>query len=176
MSTKSFIWLAVGSFLLVMILIFIAGFVGVNNHTIELEEKITESDQNITINKNKAVTQLDLLVEAIDSSNALYQRVLDSITAARESDYSTASVTSAIDIIVEAYPGDMANQTLYKGYMDAAVNATEELFRYRKLYNKDTKEYRVYTRRFPNSIYLNIMGYSRITYPELEFDNSDSPL
>lgn len=178
MSKGGFIALAIVLFVLVFGGLIIGGIIGTNNHAIELEEKIEESIGNIGINKTKALSQLTLIAEAIDSSDEQYLEVIAAIADARDSDAAPEQVQLALNVIMEAYPDEPGNASLYKEQITAITVATEELFRYRALYNSDVKEYNTYTRKFPNTIYLSITGYEVLDYEYLEstFDETNSDI
>lgn len=142
---------------------FVGGGVGTKNTAISYEEKIGESLSNIEVERKSAVNKLTLMESALDSSNAQYDKVIAAIAAARGTTDSSA-VTTAVNLIVEAYPENLGNQELYKTYMNEIIIINDSIGNYRELYNSDVKEYKIYCRKFPNSMFLSIFGYDTVDY------------
>lgn len=103
MKKSNFIILSILAFILVFGLIFVVGVFSSKNTAIDYEEKINASISNIDVQRKAAVTKLTQMETAIDSSNAQYEKVIEAITKARE-DQTVASLTTAVDLIREAYP------------------------------------------------------------------------
>ena len=170
MKKGMFIFVAIVLFIIAIGSSIVGGTIGANNHAIELEEKINESLSNIDTNKRKAISQLNLIADSIDSSDAQYLEVIEAITDARTSDLAPDEVGIAISVIMEAYPDEPGNASLYKEQITSIRIATEELFRYRELYNSDVKEYKNYTRKIVKKIFLSFSGYETIDYEYLKFE------
>ena len=138
MKKSSFIILSILAFILSFGLIFVVGVFSSKNTAIDYEEKINASISNIDVQRKAAVTKLTQMETAIDSSNAQYEKVIEAITKARE-DQTVASLTTAVDLIREAYPENAGNQELYTNYMNEVTISYNSIANYRETYNNDSK-------------------------------------
>lgn len=109
---------------------------------------------------------------AIDSSNAQYEKVIEAITKARE-DKTVSSLTTAVDLIKEAYPENAGNQELYTNYMNEVTISYNSIANYRENYNRDVRQYKAFCRRFPNAIWLSIANYKQIDYQYISLEVSE---
>lgn len=163
MKKSSFIILSILAFILIFGLIFVVGIFSSKNTAINYEEKINESISNIDVQRKAAVTKLTQMETAIDSSNAQYEKIIEAITKARY-DQTVASLTTAVDLIREAYPENAGNQELYTNYMNEVTISYNSIANYRETYNNDVRQYKAFCRRFPNVMWLSIANYKQIDY------------
>ena len=169
MKKSNFIILSILAFIFIFGLIFVVGVFSSKNAAIDYEEKINASISNIDVQRKAAVTKLTQMETAIDSSNAQYEKVIEAITKARE-DQTVASLTTAVDLIREAYPENAGNQELYTNYMNEVTISYNSIANYREIYNNDVRKYKAFCRRFPNAMWLSIANYKQIDYQYISLE------
>lgn len=136
--------------------------VGVRNHAVTLENTTEKYATDISNAKYQANTKLANLESAIDSSNEQYEKIIQAITTARDSDFSSTSdsLTTAVNLIVENYPDEPGNKELYETYMYTVCDVVEQVYKTALKYNDSVKEYKTYCAKFPASTFLSIAGYN----------------
>lgn len=146
------------------------------NSAITLEEKINNTLSDVSIQEKRRIDLILSLVEVVEQASTYEQDTLLLITEARSS-AETGNVDEALynlGVVVERYPELQAVDT-YKELMNE-LSITENLIaNHRKTVNTFVQEYRKFTRKFPNSLILNILGYNKIDYSYLEFTDTEMP-
>lgn len=169
MKKSSFIILSILAFILIFGLIFVVGISSSRNAAIDYEDKINKSISNIDAQRKAAVTKLAQMETIIDSSNAQYEKVIEAITKAKE-DNTVASLTTAVNLIREAYPENAGNQELYTNYMNEVTISYNSIANYRESYNNYVRQYKAFCIRFPNAIWLSIANYKQIDYQYISLE------
>lgn len=157
-----------------VILFIIICFATVNNHVIVLEEQIKESESSIKIQEKRRLDLIVNLVDTVKSYNEYEQETLSKIVDARSKaiDGQVEEAEKLINLVVEQYPELKSNEN-YKQVM-IEMSVTENLIaEHRNNYNEQIKSYNKYTKKFPNSLILNMMGYDRQEYEYLNYEVSE---
>ena len=170
-----------------IILISIAGFVliilacvfavnGVQNKAISLEEQINVADSDIKIQEKRRVDLLYNLVDTVKQYDKHEYQTLKDIVDARTSGKSdVGDVTTMINAAAEAYPELKSNDN-YKELMNELSITENMIAQHRSNYNKELKEYKRYVRKFPNKLFLGMLGYESVSFEYLDYNASeDSP-
>ncbi len=148
-----------------------------NNRVVVLEEQIKESDSAIKIQEKRRMDLIVNLVDTVKSYNKYEQETLSEIVEARSKalDGKIEDAEKLINVVVEKYPELKSNEN-YKQVM-TEMSITENLIaEHRNNYNDQVKNYKKYTKKFPNNIILGIMGYEKINYSYLDYEVSqDAP-
>lgn len=157
-----------------VVLFVVIGFVTTNNHVIVLEEQIKESESSIKIQEKRRLDLIVNLVDTVKSYNEYEQETLSKIVDARSKaiDGQVEEAEKLINLVVEQYPELKSNEN-YKQVM-IEMSVTENLIaEHRNNYNEQIKSYNKYTKKFPNSLILNMMGYDRQKYEYLNYEVSE---
>lgn len=157
-----------------VVLFVVIGFVTTNNHVIVLEEQIKESESSIKIQEKRRLDLIVNLVDTVKSYNKYEQETLSKIVDARSKavDGQVEEAEKLINLVVEQYPELKSNEN-YKQVM-TEMSVTENLIaEHRNNYNEQIKSYNKYTKKFPNSLILNMMGYDKQEYEYLNYEVSE---
>lgn len=157
-----------------VVLFVVIGFVTTNNHVIVLEEQIKESKSSIKIQEKRRLDLIVNLVDTVKSYNEYEQETLSKIVDARSKavDGQVEEAEKLINLVVEQYPELKSNEN-YKQVM-TEMSVTENLIaEHRNNYNEQIKSYNKYTKKFPNSLILNMMGYDKQEYEYLNYEVSE---
>lgn len=166
--------LIIGGVVLGIILLFVMVLIGANNRAIHLEEQIKESKASINVQEKRRADLILSLVDTVESYNKHEQDTLLLVIEARTmaTNGHIDDAQTAITAIAEQYPELKASEN-YKQLM-TELSVTENLIaEHRNNYNIQVKDYNKYVRKFPTSVFLNILGYERISTDYLEFDTTD---
>lgn len=166
----------VGIILSVVMVISIA-FITTNNHVIVLEEQINESSSSIKIQEKRRIDLLINLVDTVKSYNKYEQSTMTQIIEARSkaTNGNVEDAKAIVNAIAEQYPELKSNEN-YKQVMTEMAITENLIAEHRNNYNGQVKSYKKYTKAFPNSLILNILGYERQTYEYLDYEvSSDAP-
>ena len=161
------------------IVILISGiFITTNNKAINLEEQIKGAEASIQVQQKRRVDLILNLVDAVKSYNKYEQSTLEKIVEAR-SQASNGNVEEAqlvIKAVAEQYPELKSNDN-YKQLMTELAVTENLIAEHRNNYNQQVKDYNKFTRSFPNSMILGMMGYEKIDtkYTEYKDATVDSP-
>lgn len=157
-----------------VVLFVVIGFVTTNNHVIVLEEQIKESESSIKIQEKRRLDLIVNLVDTVKSYNEYEQETLSKIVDARSKAVGGQfeEAEKLINLVVEQYPALKSNEN-YKQVM-TEMSVTENLIaEHRNNYNQQIKSYNKYTKKFPNSLILNMMGYEKQEYEYLNYEVSE---
>lgn len=157
------------------IIIMITGiFVGANNTAINLEEQIKESRSSINIQEKRREDLIFNLVDTVESYNKYEQDTMTEIIEARTK-ASNGNIEEAeilINAVTEQYPELKSNEN-YKTLMTELAVTENLIAEHGNNYNIQVKQYNKHTKKFPNRVILNIMGYERLENTYLEYDTSE---
>ena len=165
--------ISVGAILLIILCIF--GVQSSQNKAFILEEQVNTAQSDIKVQEKRRVDLIYNLADCVKQYDKHEAETLKSIVDGRGSTGNIENVTTAITAVSEAYPELKSNDN-YKQLM-TELSMTENLIaEYRSNYNKQIKEYNRYVRRFPNRLFLNILGYEVQDYSYLDYNApSDAP-
>lgn len=162
---------------LAVIIMGIFMFNGVQNRAISLEEQISTSKSDISVQEKRRADLIPNLVDCVKAYDQHeYQTLMDVINARGVNSDSTANeIKTMIQAVAESYP-QLQSNTNYQELMNELA-ATENLIaNYRSNYNNCVKEYNRYVRKFPNKSILSMLGYEVIDYEYLSYEvSSDAP-
>lgn len=177
MSNTSFrIFITVGILGGIVILLFFMG-IGIQNKAINLEEQINESLSAIEIQEKRRVDLIFNLVDTIENYDKHESETLVDLAEARSQAQkgNTEEAQLAIQAVTEAYP-ELKSIENYKSLMKELATTENLIAEHRNNYNIQVKQYNKHIRVFPNSFFLNLMGYEKMNVDYLEFDApSDAP-
>lgn len=160
--------------IIILGIFFINGF---QNSAINLEEQIKTASSDINIQEKRRVDLIYNLVDTVKEYDKHEANTLKDIVEARNNGKTDiGNVTTMINAAAEAYPELKANEN-YKQLM-TELSLTENLISEHRInYNKQIKSYNRYIKKFPNKLFLNMLGYEPLDFEYLSFDvSSDAPI
>ncbi len=163
--------------ILSVVMVISVEFITTNNHVIVLEEQINESSSSIKIQEKRRIDLLINLVDTVKSYNKYEQSTMTQIIEARSkaTNGNVEDAKAIVNAIAEQYPELKSNEN-YKQVMTEMAITENLIAEHRNNYNSQVKSYKKYTKAFPNSLILNILGYERQTYEYLDYEvSSDAP-
>ena len=149
---------------------------GYQNNAYVLEEQVKVANSDIEVQEKRRVDLIYNLVDTVKNYDKHEAETLQKVVEARANGKGDISeVNTLISSVAEAYPELKANEN-YKTLMNE-LSVTENLIaQYRSNYNKQIKEYNRYIKKFPNRMFLNMLGYEPIDFDYLEYGaSSDAP-
>lgn len=164
--------LIAGSILVGLFLIVTFWCIGVNNSVLKQEEQIAEAKSSITIVLKKRADSIRQMTQVIENFNAHEQGIIDSVTEARKQldsgDVAGAAIT--IKAVLEAYP-DIKSASNYNILMNEIAINENKILQHREYYNLQVKEYKNKVKVFPNTLFLSIGGYEKITFEYFDLED-----
>lgn len=149
---------------------------GYQNNAFVLEEQVKAANSDIEVQEKRRVDLIYNLVDTVKNYDKHEAETLQKVVEARgQSKGDISEVNTLISAVAEAYPELKANEN-YKTLMNE-LSVTENLIaQYRSNYNKQIKEYNRYIKKFPNRMFLDMLGYEPIEFNYLEYNApSDAP-
>lgn len=165
--------LIIGGIVLALILMIIVKGVTAQNGAINLEEQVLASSSDINVQEKRRVDLLVNLVDAIQDSKQFELETMTSIVEAR-TQATTGNIEEAkavINAVAEAYP-ELKTSELYKNYTLELANTENMISKYRETYNTEIRSYKKFVRVFPNSLFLNVIGYEVQDFEYLEYEDA----
>lgn len=142
---------------------------GTQNKAFVLEEQVKTAQSDIKVQEKRRVDLVYNLADCVMQYDKHEAETLTAIAQGRGSVGNIENVTTAISAVSEAYPELKSNEN-YKQLMNE-LSMTENLIaEYRSNYNKQTKEYNRYVRKFPTRLFLNMLGYEVQNYNYLDYN------
>ena len=148
---------------------------GVQNKAISLEEQVNIASSDIKVQEKRRVDLVYNLVDTVKQYDKHEAETLKAVVEGRSSKGDIEDVNTLISAVTEAYPELKSNEN-YKQLM-TELSMTENLIaEHRSNYNKQVKEYNRHVRKFPNNIFLGMLGYEQQGYTYLDYNApSDAP-
>lgn len=148
---------------------------GVQNTAISLEEQVNIANSDIKVQEKRRVDLVYNLVDTVKQYDKHEAETLKAVVEGRSSSGNIEDVNTLISAVTEAYPELKSNEN-YKQLM-TELSMTENLIaEHRSNYNKQVKEYNRHVRKFPNNIFLGMLGYEQQGYTYLDYNApSDAP-
>lgn len=178
MSNKTKTVLIIGVAVVAIILIVVACMFGTQNKAIGLEEQIYTAQSDINVQEKRRADLIPNLVDCVQAYDEHeYQTLMDVIAARSEyNDSEVGEITTMISAVAEAYPELKSNEN-YQQLMTELATTENLIANYRSNFNSWVKNYNQYIRKFPNNMFLNMVGYEKIPFEYLEYSNSsvDAP-
>lgn len=170
---KMTIIIAAGIIAVVMLVIF--GVQGTQNKAYSLEEQVNVAASDIKVQEKRRVDLVYNLADCVKQYDKHESETLIAVAEGRSTNGNVENISTAISAISEAYPELKSNEN-YKQLMNE-LSMTENLIaEHRSNYNKQVKEYNRYVRKFPNRLFLDILGYENQDYQYLDYNApSDAP-
>lgn len=167
--------LIIGVSVILFVILCIFGVQSSQNKAFMLEEQVNTAQSDIKVQEKRRVDLVYNLADCVKQYDNHEAETLKSIVDGRGSTGDIENVTTAITAVSEAYPELKSNEN-YKQLM-TELSMTENLIaEYRSNYNKQIKEYNRYVRKFPNRMFLNMLGYEEKNYSYLDYDApTDAP-
>ena len=147
------------------------------NRAINMEEQVLTAKSDVNVQEKRRVDLLGNLVDCVKNYDKHEYDTLKEIVDGRSStDLKYIEIKTSIKAVSEAYP-ELKSSEIYKQLM-SELSTTENLIsNYRENYNKQVKIYDGYVRAFPQSTFLDFLGYEKQDYKLLDFgdDIQDAP-
>lgn len=176
--TNKFNWkmtiiIAAGIIAVVTLVFF--GVQGTRNKAYSLEEQVNVAASDIKVQEKRRVDLVYNLADCVKQYDKHESETLIAVAEGRSTNGNVENISTAISAISEAYPELKSNEN-YKQLMNE-LSMTENLIaEHRSNYNKQVKEYNRYVRKFPNRLFLDILGYENQDYQYLDYNApSDAP-
>jgi LemA protein len=180
-----------------IILLVLAGFalimyfwiVGINNTAVQLNENVSESWGNVQTSYQRRNDLIGNLVKTVQGAAEFEKSTLQAVIDARskatsvtidpsnitpeqlnEFNKAQGGVSSALSrllVTVEQYPDIKANQNFLK-LQDELASTENTIQTARVRYNEAIKPYNTHIKRFPNSIFAGMFGFSERPYYDSE--------
>ena len=148
----------------------------VQNKAIMYEEQINESYSGLQNTYKRRVDLLYNLADCIKSYNTHESNTLKDVISARQNDIQMGDgyqeIKTMIKATAENYPTLQANEN-YKIYMNELATTENQVLQYRNNYNAQIKNYNRYVRKFPTYIILDMLGYEKVDFTYLEYDDKN---
>lgn len=153
--------------------LFIFGLFFVNsfqNSAISLEEQVSVAYSDIEVQEKRRVDLVYNLVDTVKQYDKHEAETLKAIVDGRSNNNGDISdVNTVLTAVTEAYPELKSNEN-YKTLMNELSTTENLIAKYRSNYNKQVKEYRRYIKKFPNSFFLDMVGYEALDCDYLNYD------
>jgi len=154
-------------------LLFIVMTHGARNTAIGMEENIANAKSQINVQEKRRSDLIPKLVECVKEYDKHEYEVLMAIVGGRSnSDEASEEIKIKIQAVAEAYPELKSNEN-YKTLMTELALTENSIANYRNAYNERVKEYNRHVRRFPQTLFFNIVKYEPKTYKYLEFETKE---
>lgn len=186
MKKSSWIVISVGVIAIIAI-IFISVVTNKYNTFIELKENVKTQESAIDVALERRADLIPNLVNTVKGYMAHEEKVINSITKARENLLNANDIesktsannelTKAIDtlmVIVENYP-DLKANTNFINLQDELAGTENRIAVARNDYNNATKEYNTEIKKFPNNIIASAFNFDDIDYFEIEEGKQSTP-
>lgn len=148
----------------------------VQNKAIMYEEQINESYSGLQNTYKRRVDLLYNLADCIKSYNTHESNTLKDVISTRQNDIQMGDgyqeIKTMIKATAENYPTLQANEN-YKIYMNELATTENQVLQYRNNYNAQIKNYNRYVRKFPTNLILNMLGYEKVDFTYLEYDDEN---
>lgn len=161
--------LIIAAGVIAVILFFVFGVQSSQNKAFALEEQVNTAQSDIKVQEKRRVDLVYNLVDCVKQYDKHEFETLTAIAEGRGSSGDIENATTAITAVSEAYPELKSNEN-YKQLMNELAITENLITEYRSNYNKQVKEYNRYVKAFPTRIFLNMLGYEKQNYADLDFD------
>lgn len=157
------------------------GFISImssQNGAITREEQVNTAKADITVQYKRRSDLLVNLADAVKSYNEHEAKIFISIAEGRTPEGKVGEVNAStyVKAVAERYPELKSNEN-YKNYMLELSMTENKIAQVRENYNAQVKEYKRYTRKFPTSTFLGLVGYEIQDYEYLNYQSAseDAP-
>ncbi|MCQ2096439.1 MAG: LemA family protein [Fibrobacter sp.] len=144
------------------------------NGAIFREEQVQQAQSDITVQYKRRADLLVNLADAIKSYNNHEAEVLIGIAQGRTPEGKDGDINASayIKAVAERYP-ELKSEKNYENYMIELALTENKIAQVRENFNYNVKEYKRYTRKFPTSTILNMLGYEVIDFKYLDYQISE---
>jgi len=156
-------------------------FVGKYNSIISLEENANSELSNVKVQLERRADLIPNLVSTVKGYMAHEEKIIDSITEAREKMLSANTVEemseandqlsaalNSLNVVVENYP-DLKSSENFINLQDELAGTENRIATARRDYNEAVKSYNTEIKKMPGSLVAGMMGKSEMSY----FETSD---
>ena len=156
------------------LLVPVAVAINCNNTTISYEEQIKSATSFIDTSTQRRHDGIIQLVQVVERFAKHETSITDKVTEARKhvSSGNVESALASINVIKEAYPV-LATESQFAHLSNEISSMENQIKRARDNRNEFIREYNRYTKVFPNSFFLNLLGYERQNYQYFEASEED---
>ena len=144
------------------------------NGAIFREEQVNTAQSDMTVQYKRRADLLVNLADAVKSYNKHEADVLIGIAQGRTPEGKEGDVNASayIKAVAERYP-ELKSDKLYQQYMTELAMTENKISHVRENYNAQVKDYKRYTRKFPTSTILDLLGYEVLEFKYLEYNASE---
>lgn len=163
-----------------VVLIFTFTIFGFENRAITLEESVNNQKSVIETQEKARYDLIPNLVECVKKYSEHEAKTLENVASIRSgntiSDSKMKEIHDAINVVVERYP-ELKADRLFTDLMQQLTICENTIANARNSYNLAVTEYKKYTKKFPNRIFLSFTGYDVLDFERLVFENNsiDAP-
>lgn len=146
----------------------------VKNKAIVYEEQINESYSGLQNTYKRRIDLLYNLADCLKSYNSYESNTIIETIKERSNDINgdITELRTLIQATAENYP-QLQSSSNYQTYMNELSMTENQILEYRNNYNLQIKNYNRYVRQFPTNWFLNMLGYEKINYSYLEYDDKN---
>lgn len=160
---------------------------GKYNSLVSKEEKVDKELSNIDVNLKRRADLIPNLVNTVKGYAAHEEKVINSITEARENLTSAKTLgekseaneqlTTALNnlmVVVENYP-DLKADTNFLNLQDELAGTENRIATSRRDYNEAVTTYNTAIKKFPTNILAGMFGFSKKDYFEVSEEDKNTP-
>ena len=146
----------------------------VQNKAIVYEEQINESYSGLQNTYKRRIDLLYNLADCLKSYNSYESNTIIETIKERSSDINgdISEIKTSIKVAAENYP-QLQSSVNYQTYMKELSMTENQILEYRNNYNAQIKTYNRYIRKFPTNWILNMLGYEKVDFNYLEYDDEN---
>ena len=144
------------------------------NAAINLEEQVNTAKSGIDVQLSNRFNKLHELAACVKKYDEHEYKTLVSVIESRGKNMAGKEMKQCIaqfSRVEERYP-DLKSQSNYKHLMDDVSITENSLAQKKDAYNQCVREYNYHCRKFPTSIFLDIVGYQTKKFEYYEVDAS----
>jgi LemA protein len=176
----------IGGAMVFVLLIIIGSIVGIYNTLVTAFQDIKNQWSNVLTEYQRRADLFMNLVESVKAYTKFEKTTLEEVTKARSGQFGgnqasqakqlkkLDSIFAGMKITIEKYP-DLKAGKLYSQFMDDVRETEDRVNIARTDFNELVRNYNIYVKQWPTSIFANMFGYSEYKYFEAEQQSMKAP-
>lgn len=174
-ATKKMYWI-----IIIVILIFLAWFIGTYNSLIKFKNRTREAWSDIDVQLKRRHNLIPNLVEAVKGYAAHERQVFEKVTEARtralaaktpaeagKAEVGLAGALKTLFAVAENYPALRASENFQKLQTDL-TDTEDKIQAARRFYNGNVRDFNIKQEVFPASIVAKLFGFKKAEFFEVE--------